>query len=128
MFVEYDNESALNEDKLAQLYDKIDNMPPHCSLFEWLMYDNTELGTRYEVMRGESLKITVLEGSERRGITRPTSIGPNYIAATWIDPDLIRANWTDSNVRRPIRTNSNTMRLMRTNSDIIRPMWIDPER
>jgi hypothetical protein len=64
MLVEYDNELVLREDKLAQLYERVNDIPFGHNPSRWLMYDNTALRVTYEVMRktGLELKITVSQG------------------------------------------------------------------
>jgi hypothetical protein len=76
MLIEYDNESILNEDKLAQLYDKIDNQFSKChnpSKYTLLLHDNTVLAAKYEVIdeRNLQLKVTISKGSEVKS-TRST--------------------------------------------------------
>jgi hypothetical protein len=70
--VEYDNELILDEDKLAQLYDKVYNIPSghDSSRYTWLICDNAALLVEYEVARkGDlELKITISEGLINQGI------------------------------------------------------------
>jgi hypothetical protein len=66
MLVEYDDELVLNEDKLAQLYGKINDISSGNSSFGWLMYDNTVLVAKYEVAEEKDLelKITISKGAK----------------------------------------------------------------
>jgi hypothetical protein len=91
ILVEYGNDSVLSEDKLAQLYNKIVDMPidhGFCVLISGicfysadtvLMYDNTALNIVYEIARKEGfgLKITISEGDKDEYTMRPM----------WIDPE-----------------------------------------
>jgi hypothetical protein len=81
LLVEY-SESVLNEDKLAQLYDKVNNM--HFTSYNfygdtWLVYDSTTLKTEYHVMQEKGLesRIIVSEGFVDQDTIRPI----------WIDPE-----------------------------------------
>jgi hypothetical protein len=76
MLIEYDNVHTLNEDKLAQLYDKVNDIfseHRRSSKHTCLIYDNTALNIAYEIVRKEGLelKITVSEGLVDQGIIRP---------------------------------------------------------
>jgi hypothetical protein len=73
MLVEHDNELVLNEDELAQLYDKVNSIPTGVYTFfiydgifksTWLACDNTVLETTYRVSHenGFELKTSVSEG------------------------------------------------------------------
>jgi hypothetical protein len=68
MLIECDNELVLSEDKLTQLYEKINRMPPKYYESTWLMCDNTALEIEYEVVKKEGLelKITISGGVESR--------------------------------------------------------------
>jgi hypothetical protein len=96
MLIEYDNKLVLDEDKLAQLYEKANDTPFGYSLGEtffdydsddssfdssrrtWLMCDNTVLAAAHEVVRegGLELKIDISQGVENKDAIRPV----------WIDP------------------------------------------
>jgi hypothetical protein len=68
--VEHSNELVLNEDKLAQLYNKINDTPSeecdwvfrYCSFSKstWLMCDNTIMVARYEAAQKESLESKII--------------------------------------------------------------------
>jgi hypothetical protein len=76
VLVEYNNELVLNEDKLAQLYDKINcKLCPYYGSI-WLMCDNTTLKAEYEVVNEESfeLKIIISKGFRCEYIMKPTWI------------------------------------------------------
>jgi hypothetical protein len=79
ILVECDDKLVLNEDKLAQLYEKINDIPPGYHAITWLMYDNTVLEATYEIEQetGIELKITISEGDKDEN-TKP---------ALWIDPE-----------------------------------------
>jgi hypothetical protein len=81
MLVEYDNGFALNEDKLAQLYEKANDIPSGCNLYgcAWLMCDNTTLDvTNEEVEKPDfESKITISEGFVNR----------HTIRSRWIDSE-----------------------------------------
>jgi hypothetical protein len=64
VLVEHDNELVLDEDKLAQLYKKVNDIPSSHSLSRWLIYDNIALVVTYETVWKISLefKITISEG------------------------------------------------------------------
>jgi hypothetical protein len=69
MLIEYDNEFALNEDKLAQLYGKIDDQLSRryrASKSTWLVSDNTVMEAKYETVQkgGPKLKITISKGAK----------------------------------------------------------------
>jgi hypothetical protein len=80
---EHDNELVLNEDKLAQLYDKIYDIPSEVyNLFfrydgiyksTWLICNNTVLKEADEVIfeKGIELKITISEGVEDKYTVKP---------------------------------------------------------
>jgi hypothetical protein len=78
ILVECDDKLVLNEDKLAQLYEKINDIPPGYHAITWLMCDNTVLETTYEIEQktGIELKITISEGDKDE----------NTKSALWIDP------------------------------------------
>jgi hypothetical protein len=76
MLVEHNNKLVLNEDKLAQLYNKINEQfsehdgPSKCT---WLMCDNAVLAATYKVARktGLELKITITKEGEGKDTMRP---------------------------------------------------------
>jgi SepF-like predicted cell division protein (DUF552 family) len=74
VLAEYDNELSI--DKLAQLYDKINNTPTDHSPLVWLMCDNTALVTAYE-LKDLELKITISEGVRNQ----------DNIRAMWINSE-----------------------------------------
>jgi hypothetical protein len=81
ILVEYDRELVLNEDRLAKLYDKVNEQFPkryNPSRYTWLLSTNTVLETTYEVAQREGLelKIAISEGVKDW----------NTRAALWIDP------------------------------------------
>jgi hypothetical protein len=88
MLVEHSNELVLDEDKIAHLYDKVNDMPIEMyKLFSrydgvfkstWLICDKTVLEATYELTfeKGIELKITVSEGVENKYTMKPL----------WIDP------------------------------------------
>jgi hypothetical protein len=76
MLVEY-NEPILNEDKLVQLYNGMNDIfsgysPSGCT---WLMRDGTTLVTTYEV-KGTGLEIIISRGSESVYTMKPMWINP----------------------------------------------------
>jgi hypothetical protein len=79
VLVEYDDESILNEDKLAQLYDKIDTMLPNHYRCTWLVDDNAALKAAYKAVQKEDLelKITISKELEYLSSTKPM----------WVDPE-----------------------------------------
>jgi hypothetical protein len=92
VLIGHDNELVLNEDKLAQLYDKInDQLSTRYDSFQstWLLYDNTVLETTcvtvYE--KGFELKITISEGDEDEDTE----------SALWIDSER-QVTFSGSNV------------------------------
>jgi hypothetical protein len=107
MLVEYDNEPILNEDKLAQLCDKVNNIPSdhNHSKYTWLICDNTTLTITHKVMRKEGFELKMIISGELidRGI-RPI----------WIEPEfrLILRQTLLRSERRVVR----------------RPIWIDSTR
>jgi hypothetical protein len=90
VLAKHDSDLVLNEDKLAQLYDKINDMPSkeyswfleYDDIFEstWLVCDNTVMETRYGVNyeEGLELKINISEGVRNLNIIKPM----------WIDPKM----------------------------------------
>jgi hypothetical protein len=72
MLVEYDDVSILNEDKLIQLYNKIDPTPFICYGITWLMCDNTSLNATCRLVYEESLglEITISKGIENGDATK----------------------------------------------------------
>jgi hypothetical protein len=82
VLVEHDHEFVLNEDKLAKLYDKVNEQFSRSyisSKYTWLVSANTVLKTTYEVAQKEGLelKIAISKGVKDWN-TRP---------ALWIDPE-----------------------------------------
>jgi hypothetical protein len=75
MLVEYDRGLILREDKLAQLYEKVNDIPfgQNPSGYTWLMCDNAALTATHEVMRkaGLGLKIIVSQGVRRMDAIKP---------------------------------------------------------
>jgi hypothetical protein len=75
MMIEYGNGLVLNEDKLAQLYEKINDIPSdhNTSGCTWLMCDNTALTVIHEIVRkaGLELKLTVSQGARDMDTIRP---------------------------------------------------------
>jgi hypothetical protein len=67
--VEHGNEFVLNEDKLAELYDKVDSqLSRRCNTCAWLMNDNIVLEVTYEVVqKGDlELKITISKRAKNK--------------------------------------------------------------
>jgi hypothetical protein len=81
MFVECDNKLVLSEDKLAKLYDEIDNQffEYYPSRYTWLMCDHIALAASYKVARekGIELKIAVFKSLRT----------PDVIKSVWIDSE-----------------------------------------
>jgi hypothetical protein len=79
ILVECDDSLVLNEDKLAQLHKKANNIPSSYHSRTWLMYDNTVLKATYEIEQKTDidLKITISEENEDE----------NTKSALWIDPE-----------------------------------------
>jgi hypothetical protein len=79
LLVEHDNELVLNEDKLAQLHDKVNDIPSSHSLSIWLTFDNTALVVTYNAMQkvGLRLNITISKGAEDK----------HAKSALWIDSE-----------------------------------------
>jgi hypothetical protein len=74
MLVEYGDEIVLNEDKLAQLYEKVNDIPSsYISRHTWLMYDNTVLMVVHKVVQKVILEldITIFEEPSSIDIIRP---------------------------------------------------------
>jgi hypothetical protein len=98
ILVEHDNGLILNEDELAKLYDKINDIPPkvyswiikYDGIYKWiwLMHDNTVLEATKEVIyeKGFELKITIAEGVKDEGAE----------SAFWVDST--RQVSSDSNI------------------------------
>jgi hypothetical protein len=63
VLVEHDKELVLNgEDKLAQLYDKVNDQFSRCYSFSestWLVCDNTVLKATYEIVQKESFELNI---------------------------------------------------------------------
>jgi hypothetical protein len=81
MLVEHSNELTLNEDKLEQLYNKIDNqLPKHSDSRKrtWLVTASEVLAVTYKVIHEEDfkLKIDISEGVVDKDTIKPI----------WIDP------------------------------------------
>jgi hypothetical protein len=80
MLVEYDNGLVLSEDKLAQLYEKVNDIYSvyHPDKDTWLMCDNTILKATHSLENsGLRSKITISEGLMDRDVTR----------SRWIDSE-----------------------------------------
>jgi hypothetical protein len=79
ILVECDDKLVLNEDKLAQLYKRVNDIPSGYHAITWLMCDNTVLETTYEIEQktGIELEITISEGDKDE----------NTKSALWIDPE-----------------------------------------
>jgi hypothetical protein len=73
ILVEYDNEFVLNEDKLVQLYNKMDIISSNYYKSTWFICDHVVLGAKYEVVRKEGLElnITISQGIENQNIIKP---------------------------------------------------------
>jgi hypothetical protein len=81
ILAEYDSMFAISEDKLAYLYDKINDQfaRRYSSLgYTWLMYDNTMWVVTYEIVQKAAfeLKITISEGARNQVTLRPICIEP----------------------------------------------------
>jgi hypothetical protein len=79
ILVEYDNELFLNEDKLAQLYENVNDMPYDCYKCTWSMCNNTTLDAKPWTIRRTDPRLMI-----------EISIGFNEhdnIRPTWIDPE-----------------------------------------
>jgi hypothetical protein len=75
VLIEYGNEPVLNEDKLAQLYGEVDDIPYNYYKGTWLMRDDTVLNASTEVHKeGLELKITISQGVRN----------PNAMKSMWI--------------------------------------------
>jgi hypothetical protein len=59
MLVEYDDKPVLNEDELAQLHDKVKDIPLSHNPSRLLMCDNTVLEVAYEAAQKEGLKLKI---------------------------------------------------------------------
>jgi hypothetical protein len=78
MLIDCAEESVLDEDKLAQFYDKMDfSLSRYCGR-RWLMYDNTILREEYDVIQEEGIELKVNISQEAE------------------DEDTIRPMWIDS--------------------------------
>jgi hypothetical protein len=66
MFVEHSKELVLNEGKLAQLYDKINNIPPGYHTSTWLIYDDIIFQVTREVVHKEGLELKITIHKEFR--------------------------------------------------------------
>jgi hypothetical protein len=64
ILIEYDDGLVLNEDKLKQLYDKVNNIPTNYNESKWLMCDNTVLEVAHKAVHKAILEstITIFEG------------------------------------------------------------------
>jgi hypothetical protein len=76
VLVEHSNSLVLDEDKLAQLYNKMDDQfSRNYDSFQstWLVYDDTALIATYEVVQKEDLglKIDISQGVESEDTMRP---------------------------------------------------------
>jgi hypothetical protein len=76
VLVEHDRSLILSEDKLMQLYDKVNAIPSKYYNRKWLIYDGTVLEATYEVVQKEGLelKIVISEGVEHRYTMKPLRI------------------------------------------------------
>jgi hypothetical protein len=79
MLVECDNELVLNEDKLARLYEKINDIRSDHEPPSWLVCDGIALKATNELVHGTDLesKITISQELKTWGLTKPM----------WIDPE-----------------------------------------
>jgi hypothetical protein len=68
--VEHDNGLVLNEDKLAQLYDEVNDMSSDYNPLGWFVRDNTILMAKYEI-EGIGLKVTISKGTKSVHIMKP---------------------------------------------------------
>jgi hypothetical protein len=66
VLVEHDNRLVLNEDKLAELYGKVNDLPSEYYGHSWLVCNNTVLEVAYETVQeyGFGLKISISKGVE----------------------------------------------------------------
>jgi hypothetical protein len=79
MLVEYSDELVLDEDKLGQLYDKINDLLPfYTSKRTWSMSNNTTLAVVYEVVQEASLELEIAIYKRFRD--------SSTIEPVWIDP------------------------------------------
>jgi hypothetical protein len=81
ILAEYDSMFAISKDKLAYLYDKINDQfaRRYSSLvYTWLMYDNTMWVVTYEIVQKAAfeLKMTISEGAGNQVTLRPICIEP----------------------------------------------------
>jgi hypothetical protein len=80
ILVEYDNKFVLNEDKLARLYGKVDDIFSQCSNLSrrtWSMCDNTVLIPNVTMQKeGFESKMTISQGIRNTDTIRPMRIDP----------------------------------------------------
>jgi hypothetical protein len=77
--VEHDNKLVLNKDKLAQLYNKVHDIPFEYDYFGWLMCDNIELAAKYMVMYEEGLGLKIIIS---KGVRTNCAMKPIWIDST----------------------------------------------
>jgi hypothetical protein len=82
VLVEHNSELVLNEDKLAQLYDRVNDQISrryNTSKSTWLVYDNAVLEVTYKAIQKEDfgLKVDIFKGAKDE-YTK---------SALWIDPE-----------------------------------------
>jgi hypothetical protein len=73
ILVEHDNELVLNEDKMAQLCENVNDMPSDNYRYMWSMGNNTELSIRRETFWRKylELEIEIFKGFRDEDNTRP---------------------------------------------------------
>jgi hypothetical protein len=73
ILVEYDNKHVLNEDKLAQLYEKANDVYFGHDFSSWLMYDNTVLNIAHKVVQkiSPNLEIAIARGIRYLNVIKP---------------------------------------------------------
>jgi hypothetical protein len=73
VLVEHDNKLVLDEDKLAQLYDKMDDIPRNYDRSTWFIYDHRVLAITYKIVKKEDpeLKITISKGIDDKYTMKP---------------------------------------------------------
>jgi hypothetical protein len=78
ILVEYDNKLVLNENKLAQLYEKFNDIPANYYRNTWLMWDNITLDESRKLLWHTSFELEIIISKGFRG------------------SDIIRPMWIDS--------------------------------
>jgi hypothetical protein len=78
MLVEHDNKLVLNEDKLAQLYDKVNNTPSGHDTSAWLIYGDKMPPVICEVVQKDSLELKVTVSTKFRYLS---AIRPIWISS-----------------------------------------------